>query len=126
MAQQTFNLGFAQGNYIYWNWTTQAANQVIVRLQDSKQVYINNASRQSTNPLVPTPISGGSVMAGNDLSLTIDIPNSSTLVPILTVSNVQGPGSQTGIQVFNIAIEDGTDKDYNDVWFSIVGWNKKG
>lgn len=126
MAQQTFNLGFVQGNYIYWNWTTQAANLVIVRLQDSKQVYIDNATRQSTDPLNPAPLSGGSIMMGDDLSLTIDIPDSNTLIPILSVSNIKGPNPQTGIQIFNIAIEDGTDNDYNDVWFSIVGWSQEG
>jgi hypothetical protein len=126
MASQTFSLGFSQGNFLYWNWTTQAANQVIITLADSTTTYINNVSRQSTNPLVPAPITGGSNMNGNNLKLTINIPASSSFKPLLNISNIQMPGTNTGIQIFTIAIEDSTDNDYNDVWFSIVGWNTTG
>lgn len=125
MASKTFTVPFNKGQIMFWSWTTQAANQVFVTLADSSTTYINNVSRQNTNPL-PAPVPGAAAVAGSNLNLTVNVPSSSGLIPSIASGNItDGSGNVIG-EYFNLAIEDGSDGDFNDIWVSLVAWNTAG
>lgn len=125
MATQTFNVPFSKGQFMFWSWTTQAANNVCVTLKDSSTSYINNVCRQSTNPL-PTPPSGAAFIAGSGLALTINVPQSTKLIASPSSGNIIDTNGNVIGEYFNVAIEDGSDGDFNDVWVSLVAWNTAG
>lgn len=125
MASKTFTVPFNQNQLMFWSWTTQAANNVCITLKDSSTAYINNACRQSTNPL-PAPTPGASLVNGTSLNLTINVPNAQTLVSSIASGNINDPSGNVIGEYFNVAIEDGSDGDFNDVWVSLVAWNTKG
>lgn len=125
MASSTFNVPFNKGQFMFWSWTTQAANNVCVTLKDSSTAYINNVCRQSTNPL-PTPPSGAQTIGGSNLNLTVNVPNAKTLIPSISSGNIMDAGGNVIGEYFNVAIEDGSDGDFNDVWISLVAWNTAG
>lgn len=107
-----------------WNWTTQSVNRFSVTLRDSAATYINAVARQNTNPLPSN--SGGAVIAGDSLGLTIDCPNASTLSVVPTLSTILDPqGRIVGYQ-FLLVAEDATDADFNDIMVSIVSFRKRG
>jgi len=122
MAQQVFNVPFPQGNYMFWTWTTQAGNNVIVSLADSGTTYINQQNRQSNNPLPPN--NGFAQIQGTGLQLTVNVPASNQLILSGPFSgNISSPNGTVIGQFFNVAIEDGSDGDFNDIWVSLVAWN---
>lgn len=125
MASKSFNVPFSKGQFMFWSWTTQAANNVCITLKDSSTAYINNVCRQNTNPL-PTPPAGAAFVAGSNLTLTVNVPASPALISSLSSGNIiDGNGNVIG-EYFNVAIEDGSDGDFNDVWVSLVAWNTAG
>lgn len=124
MATSNFNVPFNKGQIMFWSWTTQAANQVSVTLSDSATTYING-SRQSTNPL-PPPTPGAATVAGSNLKLTINVPNSNQLIPSIASGNITDSSGNVVGEYFNLAIEDGSDGDFNDIWVSLVAWNTGG
>jgi hypothetical protein len=124
MASKTFNIPFIQGQLMFWSWTTQAANNVMVTLQDSSTQYFN-ASRQNTDPL-PAPIPGASLIGGPNLQLTVNVPAASALVVSTSSVNITDPSGNVIGETFSVAIEDGSDGDFNDVWVSLAAWNLAG
>ncbi len=125
MATKTFNIPFNKNQIMFWSWTTQAANNVCVTLKDSATTYINNVCRQNQNPL-PAPTPGSSAIAGSNLQLTVNVPNSTALIPSLASGNVIDTNGNVIGEYFNVAIEDGSDGDFNDIWVSLVAWNTGG
>lgn len=107
---------------MFWTWTTQAGNNVIVNLADSSTTYINQQNRQSNNPLPPND--GFAQIQGTGLKLTVNVPASNGLILSGPFSgNISDPNGNVIGQFFNIAIEDGSDGDFNDIWVSLVAWN---
>ncbi|MDI9339299.1 MAG: hypothetical protein QM534_01905 [Sediminibacterium sp.] len=124
MATSNFNVPFNKGQIMFWSWTTQAANQVFVTLADSSTTYING-NRQSTNPL-PPPTPGAATIGGSNLKLTINVPSSNQLIPSIASGNITDSSGNVVGEYFNLAIEDGSDGDFNDIWVSLVAWNTGG
>lgn len=124
MATSNFNVPFNKGQIMFWSWTTQAANQVFVTLADSSTTYING-NRQSTSPL-PPPTPGAATIGGSNLKLTINVPSSNQLIPSIASGNITDSSGNVVGEYFNLAIEDGSDGDFNDIWVSLVAWNTGG
>jgi len=125
MASQTIKIqSFPQGYFMSWCVTTQAAFSTTVKLFDSSTVYFN-ATKKSTNVLPPLAI-GANNIAGNNVQLTVDVPESSKLyVSLNNYSITATDGTIVGYGC-NISIEDSNDNDYNDVCASLVAWKHKG
>jgi hypothetical protein len=124
MAKQTWEIQMNQGYFMSWCVTTQAGNKVTVTLQDELVTYFS-ASKQSY--LIDPPLSSGNAFVkGSKLSVTVDVPASSALLGSPYSSDILTSEGVIVGKVFNICIEDQTDKDYNDVAVSIIGWKSKG
>lgn len=125
MAQKVFSIdSFPQNYFMSWFVTTQAAFNISVTLSDSSRVYFTG-SKQSVN--IEPPLSqGAALISGNSLKLTVDIPQSNTIINSINSYNItRQDGSIVGYG-FNISIEDSTDMDFNDVSITLVAWKSKG
>lgn len=125
MASKTFNIdSFPQGYFMSWCITTQAAFRVNAKLFDNSTVYFN-ASKQSTDIQPPLAI-GAAPIAGSNVKLTIDEPQSSKLDASINTYNITTDNGSIVGYGYNISIEDESDKDYNDACISLVAWKNKG
>ena len=125
MAQKVFNIdSFPTGYYMSWFVTSQAEFLVTVTLSDSNGTYFSQ-SKQSTD-INPPLAQGASSINGNNLQLTVSIPQSTAMSNSVNSYNItRQDGTAVGYG-FNISIEDGTDNDFNDVFISLVAWATKG
>lgn len=106
-----------------WNWTSQAGFKFKVTLKDNVKTYVSQ-SRQSTNPL--PVLSGGALVKGSKMLLKIDCPQARKLKCIPVSQNIVDPVSGVVSWNYTVVGEDAGDNDYNDVWFSITFWRRKG
>lgn len=125
MAQKTYVIpNFNKGLFMAWSLFTQAAFTINVTLKDSSKTYVN-ASKTSTNIEPPLSV-GNAAIAGDNLQVTVDIPQSSSIkasINSYTISREDGRAVGYG---FNLAVEDSNDQDYNDLYVSLVCWLTKG
>lgn len=126
MASKTFYVtNFDKGLFMSWGMYTQAAFNITVSLLDDSKTYVNNASSSSTN--IDPPLSqGNSNIAGNNLRLTIDIPEANTIKASINSYNIAREDGKVVGYGFNLCVEDSTDNDYNDLYVSMVCWLTKG
>lgn len=125
MAQQTVPLTLIpQGWFMSWEMFTQAAFNVCATLADSKQTYVDNQCRQSQT--FGSLATGYQQVAGTNMALTINIPQSASIQIITNPDVVQDPKGNTVAQGYLIFVEDATDDDFNDFYASIIAWSKSG
>jgi hypothetical protein len=125
MATKTINLSsFPEGYYMSWFVTTQAAFQVSAKLYDDSTTYFD-ASRQSRD--INPPLSqGAKTIKGSNLKLFLEEKSSDNLkTSINNYSITTDDGTIVGYGC-DIAVEDQTDNDYNDVCATIVAWKSRG
>lgn len=126
MAIRTFNIdSFPKGYYMSWFVTTQATFLVKVKLFDDSKVYFE---KEKQSPDINPPLAeGADTIAGNNLKITIEEPESKELKSSIISYNI--PTADTASIVghgYNIFIEDKDDNDYNDVSISLIAWKTKG
>lgn len=117
------SIDMPQGYFLSWFCTTQAAFRITVTLKDEIQTYFSG-SKASTD-IKPPLAQGANVLAGKELKLKIDIPQS---VKIRMESNknfVEVEGVEVA-RCYTWLIEDSDDEDFNDMHLSLIGWKKKG
>lgn len=125
MATKQLKLeSFIKGDHLTWYATTQACNKVIVTLADNKKVYFkkDKQSREIEPPLHQ----GAGRQEGDELTLTIEIPDSKELKTWINNTAILSPEGKTVGECFTLCAEDAEDEDYDDVQISVIGWKKKG
>ncbi|MDR2388614.1 MAG: hypothetical protein LBD89_02365 [Tannerellaceae bacterium] len=123
MARNTWEVPIPKGYYISWFITTQAANRVSVTLKDEYATYFAK-EKQSTSIDPPLAIGSGFI-DGASLVLIVDIPGSTEIFGEPHSSDILTKEGIVVGKVFNLFLEDGVDKDYNDVAINITGWKSK-
>lgn len=125
MATKTYSVpNFTKGLFMSWGMYTQAAFKISVTLKDSAKTYVN-ASRANTNIDPPLSLSN-STIAGNNMQITVDIPQSSNIKASINSYNItRDDGTPVGYG-FNLSVEDSNDDDYNDLYVTMVAWISKG
>ena len=63
---------------------------------------------------------------GNELYLSVEIPQSTEIRQSITANSVTDAHAVKVGQVYGFCIEESTDEDYNDFYIDVVGWAKKG
>jgi len=122
--QKIFNIdAFPTGYYMCWFVTTQAAYLVHVKLFDSVTTYFD-ASKQSIE-IEPPLAQNAAGIAGANVQLLIDIPESSGIDNSLDAFEITNNVGATVGYGYNLFIEDGGDGDYNDVSIMLVAWKSK-
>jgi len=113
--------------YMTWSLSTQAANLICATLSDSGgKTYNTNTCRQDTAFGILDQ--GFAQVANPGLQLSITATNSVTALaaPVLvSATNAFALTDPLGANVafgYNIAIEDSTDNDFNDLYVTIVAW----
>lgn len=125
MASKTFYVpNFFKGYFMTWNMNTQAAFKITVKLEDSSKTYVNN-SDSSTN-IDPPLAQGNSMIAGDNLKLTVSVPQSSELKASINSYNITRDDGMIVGYGFNLCLEDSNDNDYNDLYVSMACWKTKG
>lgn len=125
MATKQLTLGnFVKGDHILWFATTQALNKVTITLSDNKKRYFH-ASKESKS-ITPPLSQGHDTLVGDELTLTIDIPNSKEIKTWFNNTSILSPEGKTVGESFTLCAEDDIDDDYDDVQVSVIGWKKKG
>lgn len=132
MEQRTIlNAGYSgieiavpKGYFVCWNFTTQAAFRVDVKLYDDLGKVYMDQSRQSANPM--PDVSGCDFMTGNKLMLQIEIPQSRHIELRKNEWDITDPGAGLLARSIVLLAEDYTDYDFNDVQISITAFKNKG
>lgn len=112
-----------QGWYMTWTMSTQAANNVCATLKDSATTYVNNVCRQ--NQSFGILAQGFQQVAGSNLQLSVTATSSSGTPNLIAATNAFALTNPLGKNVafgYNIAVEDSTDQDFNDLYVSVVAW----
>lgn len=121
---KTFHTTIPQNYFMSWFITTQAANKISVKLWDNTKTYVN-ACKQSTN-IDPPLACGYAKVGGNNLSLTVDVPNACNLLGTPHSNDIITDDGKVVGKEYTLCLEDSTDNDYNDIAISIVAWKNKG
>lgn len=111
-----------KGYFMCWNFTTQAANSVSIKLYDENKTYLEE-TRQSTNP--EPMVNGSSYMQGDKLYLNIEVP-ASRHVEIRKNTWDITQGKDLLARSIVILAEDYNDNDFNDIQLSITAFKHKG
>lgn len=118
------NIPIPKGYFMSWFVTTQAAFKVTVTLKDNKKTYFS-ASKQNTH-IDPPLAYGYDTIHGDNLKITIDIPQSSQILGQPHSNDITTDDGTVVGKEFNLCLEDSNDKDYNDVAINVVAWKSKG
>lgn len=112
-----------KGYFMCWNFTTQAANLVKLKLYDDKNNIYLEETRKSISP--EPVISGSSYMRGNQLYLGIDVPQSSRVEIRKNTWDIT-QGTDLLARSVIILAEDYVDNDFNDIQLNITAFKYKG
>ena len=122
--KREFNVPIPKGYFMSWFVTTQAAFNITVTLKDNSTTYFSE-SKQSMD-IDPPLACGYSTVHGDDLKITVDIPQSSQILGGPHSNDITTDDGTVVGKEFNLCLEDSGDKDYNDVAISIIAWKTKG
>lgn len=118
-----FPIEIPTGYYMSISFTTQAANEVKIKLYDEKKTYLE-ARRRSTEA---TPVeTREGWMEGESLYLRLDIPESCNVEVRKNQWDITGENGELLARSIVILAEDSYDYDYNDVVLTITAWRGKG
>ena len=114
--------------YISWFVTTQNALPTKVVLKDDNGKEYFSAKKQNyLNTSIDPPLAlGATFFTGSKLTLTIDVDTKYELKGKPTLIDITDDNGNIVGKSFDLAVEDYTDNDYNDIYVNIVGWTHKG
>ncbi len=127
MAKETLSIpGFNKGMFVVWDMYTQAAFKVNVTLKDTVKTYVENSKQ--TREIEPALAHGSAWMQGDNLAITIDIPQSPKFEHPMYQNTIFTPKGKVAGYVVTICVEDqpGGDDDYNDLLVTLTAWHAKG
>lgn len=117
---------FNKGFYMSWFVTAQAYFTSTTTLKDDKKTYFKAEKKTRSTNINPPLAINASFIEGNNLELSIDIPESSEIKGSPFSNNILGPnGEEVGVSWIFCA-EDASDEDYNDVYVALCCWKHKG
>ena len=122
------NVDMPKNAYISWFVTTQNALPTKVVLKDDNGKEYFSAKKQNyLNTSIDPPLAlGATIFTGSKLTLTIDVDTKYELKGKPTLIDITDDNGNIVGKSFDLAVEDYTDNDYNDIYVNIVGWTHKG
>jgi hypothetical protein len=119
---------FKPNDFMAWHVVTQAGNTATIVLKDNNKVYCTAKKTNRSGDI--QMIEEGSAFYGGAGDLRVEITVNEGAQKDLDVSPssnaILDKQSNTVGFVYTYCVEDWLDKDYNDFYIHIVGWNKKG
>lgn len=103
-----------------WFVTTQAVNEITVKLYDDKKVYFEASKKVAE--INPPLAQGAAFVEGNNLKLQISSSGTCDLKTWHNMTDISTSSGDCVGEVFTLAGEDFIDDDYNDVFVSISAW----
>ena len=122
------NVDMPKNAYISWFVTTQNALPTKVVLKDDNGKEYFSAKKQNyLNTSIDPPLAlGATFFTGSKLTLTIDVDTKYELKGKPTLIDITDDNGNVVGKSFDLAVEDYTDNDYNDIYVTLVGWTHKG
>jgi hypothetical protein len=125
MATNTFPLALIpSGWYMTWYMATMAGNSIQATLKDQSYTYVN-ATSPGGNGNFFLLAQGNSIVKAGGLSLTVNIPQAKLIQiaggPLVVTSPQSGLTIAAG---YTLCYEDDVDNDFNDLFVSIMAWQR--
>lgn len=114
-----------QGWFFTWYMAAMTGFQDRVILQDSSTTYVDATSPGGSGNVSLLAQGNGKVI-GTGLTLTVESPDAKPIQVAVTPATVFSPsGSGQMIAAgYTLCYEDASDNDFNDVFVSIMAWQK--
>lgn len=127
MAIAEFELDqYKKGNLIAWNISTQCWYGVTVTVYAGSKVYFNGSKPYEKSGAMKVIGLDHAVLETDDiLKVKIDVPQSSRLESNIVSGAVSDKRARRVGYIYDICLEDGCDRDYNDVYINIAGWKNQ-
>jgi len=94
---------------------------------DNGKEYFSAKKQNYLNTSIDPPLAlGATFFTGSKLTLTIDVDTKYVLKGKPTLIDITDDNGNIVGKSFDLAVEDYTDNDYNDIYVNIVGWTHKG
>lgn len=122
-AGKSIPLEIPSNYFVVVSMTTQAAFKINAAIADDNNTYFNE-SRQSTEA-IPV-ISKSFYINGENIVLTIDVPQSFRLDVRMNVMDIKNESGVLISRTISIVAEDSYDYDYNDLLLTISAWRSEG
>lgn len=127
MATTEFVLDqYQKGNLIAWNISTQCWNSVKVRIYaGAKEYFSAKKPFERSGQMHVIGLDHAVIDTDDDLKIEITIPESSEIKSNVVSGAISDRKARRVGYIYDICLEDGTDRDYNDVYINIVGWKNQ-
>ena len=122
------NVDMPKNAYISWFVTTQNAlpTKVVLKDDNGKEYFFAKKQNYLNTSIDPPLALGATFFTGSKLTLTIDVDTKYELKGKPTLIDITDDNGNIVGKSFDLAVEDYTDNDYNDIYVNIVGWTHKG
>lgn len=128
MATVTLKLDrIRRGDFIFWTVCTQSYFYADIVISDDQRIYARMSKQKRSPELQVLEQSFSTYTGAPGLQVEINIPESES---IMISDHDQMPiTDNTAAEIgycYNFCIEDGTDRDFNDIYINIVAWKNRG
>lgn len=127
MASVEFELDqYKKGNLIAWNISTQCWNSVRVRIYaGSKEYFQEYKPYERSGNLKVLGLDHGVIQTDDTVKIQVTVTESNSLKSNVVSGAISDKRARRVGYIYDICIEDGEDRDYNDVYINIVGWKNQ-
>lgn len=117
---------FKKDYFVAWNITSQCANTGNVEITSGNKTLVN-AQKVSGSSSFQLLSQGSATIDADSVSIKVTINEAKIELENSKTGNIimDSAGKKVGC-VYDICIEDSEDKDFNDIYINIVGWERKG
>lgn len=127
MATAEFVLDqYQKGNLVAWNISTQCWNSVKVRIYAGTKEYFSEYKPfERSGQMHVIGLNHAVIDTDDELKVEISITESSDIQSSVVSGAIADRHARRVGYIYDICLEDGSDRDYNDVYINIVGWKNQ-
>lgn len=127
MATAEFVLDqYQKGNLVAWNISTQCWNSVKVRIYAGAKEYFSEYKPfERSGQMRVIGLNHAVIDTDDELKVEISITESSDIQSSVVSGAISDRHARRVGYIYDICLEDGSDRDYNDVYINIVGWKNQ-
>lgn len=119
---------FDKNDFMSWTITSQAGSKANIVLRDDDKIYFSVKKDVEDHNLLLLEQGSALYEGGSNLRIELEVhshPDLNITQNNNAYSIITSAGDRVG-SGYTICIEDHLDADFNDYFFSIVAWKKKG
>lgn len=118
---------FKKGDFMLWSVCSQCRNKFTVVIRDDSTTYATIKKTDTSVELEKLSQNSAFYKGGENLRIEITFEDKSVDIKesIVCGGIVDGHSKTVGYS-YTYCLEDYIDEDYNDIYISVIAWNKKG